>query len=80
MCNMYYLTCFHIFKQEELEQLARTPVFWDPPMITHTSDSHQIASQNKTESKLQIKKNCQKFKFCKNFTLNPPLEVAWLDA
>ena len=33
-------------------------------MITHTSDSHQIPSQNKT--KLQILKNCQKFKFCKN--------------
>ena len=26
-------------------------------MITHTSDSHQIPSQNKTKSKLQIKKN-----------------------
>ena len=33
------------------------------PMITHTSDSHQIPSQNKTKSKLQILKNCQKFKF-----------------
>ena len=27
--------------------------------------SHQIPSQNKTKSKLQILKNCQKFKFCK---------------
>ena len=43
---------------------TRTPVFWDTPcrpMIIHTSDSHQIPSQNKT--KLQILKNCQKFKF-----------------
>ena len=36
-------------------------------MITHTSDSHQIPSQNKTKSKLQILKNCQKFKFCKKY-------------
>ena len=44
---------------------TRTPAFWDTPrrpMITHTSDSHQIPSQNKTKSKLQILKNCQKFK------------------
>ena len=37
--------------------LTIMPVFWDiprRPMITHTSDSHQIPSQNKT--KLQIKK------------------------
>ena len=32
-------------------------------MITHTSDSHQIPSQNNTKSKLQILKNCQNFKF-----------------
>ena len=32
-------------------------------MITHTSDSHQIPSHNKTKSNLQIKKNCQKFQF-----------------
>ena len=38
---------------------TRTPAFWDTPrcpMITHTSDSHQITSQNKTKSKLQILK------------------------
>ena len=29
-------------------------------MITHTSDSHQIPSQNKTESKLEIKKKLPK--------------------
>ena len=36
---------------------TRTPAFWDTPhrhMITHTNDSHQIPSQNKT--KLQIYK------------------------
>ena len=41
------------------------PAFWDTPhrpMITHTSDSHQIPSQNKTKSKFQILKNS---KFCK---------------
>ena len=41
-------------------------------MITHTNDSHQIPRENKTKSKLQIKKkNCQKFKFrnyARNFT------------
>ena len=47
---------------------TRMPAFWDTPhrpMITHTIGSHQIPSQNKTKSKLQILKNCQKFKFCK---------------
>ena len=42
---------------------TRTPAFWDTPrrpMITHTSDSHQIQSENKT-SKLHILNNCQKF-------------------
>ena len=45
--------------------LTRMPAFWDTPrcpMITHTSDSHQIPSQKKTKSKLQILKNCQKLK------------------
>ena len=45
---------------------TRTPAFWDTPhrsMITHTSDSHQIPSQNKTKSKLQILINCQKFEY-----------------
>ena len=32
-------------------------------MITHSSDSLQIPSQNKKKSKLQILKYCQKFKF-----------------
>ena len=36
---------------------TRMPAFWDTPchpMIIHTSDSHQIPSQKKTKSKLQI--------------------------
>ena len=45
----------------------KTPAFWDTPrrsMITHTGDSHQVPSQNKTKSsKLQTLKNCQKLKF-----------------
>ena len=59
------------------------PAFWDTPrrpMITHTSDSHQIPSQKKTKSKLQILKNCQKFKFwnfASNFIRDKPSEVAW---
>ena len=32
-------------------------------MFTHTSDSHQIPSQKKTKSKLQILNNCQKSNF-----------------
>ena len=46
---------------------TRTPAFWDPPpppppppMITHTSDSRQIPSQNKTKSKLQVLKKLRK--------------------
>ena len=50
---------------------TRTPAFLDThrhPMITHTSDSHQIPIQNKTKSKLQILKKMPKnqiLKFCK---------------
>ena len=49
---------------------TRTPAFWDTslrPMITHTSDSHQIPNQKKTKSKLQILRklpNIQILKFC----------------
>ena len=42
------------------------PALWDTSrrhMITHTSDPHQIPSQNKTTP--QILRNCQKFKFSK---------------
>ena len=62
----------------KLEQLER--LYPPRPMITHTSDSHQIQSKNKTKSKLQISKNCQKFKFenfARNFRRNTPSEVAW---
>ena len=57
---------------------TRTPAFWDTPhhpMITYTCDSHQIQCQEKTKSKLQIKKNCQNFKlwnFARNFTRDTP--------
>ena len=59
-----------------LTRTTRTPAFWDTPrcpMITHTSNSHQIPSQNKTKSKLNFFRNCQKFKFwnfARNFTSN----------
>ena len=47
-------------------------------MITHTSDSHQIPSQNKTKSKLQIlKKIVKNSNFERNFTLDTPSAVAW---
>ena len=50
-------------------------------MITHTSDSDQIPSQNKTKSKFQIQKKLPKiliFKFCKKlYTRDIPSEVAW---
>ena len=51
-----------------LLESTRTPAFWDTPYcptITHTSDSHQIPSQNKTKSKLQIQKD---WNFARNFT------------
>ena len=40
----------------ELEQLEhlRSEIPPTRPMITHSSDSHQIPSQKKTKSKLQI--------------------------
>ena len=54
---------------------TRTPAFWDTHhhhhMITHTSDSHQIPSQNKTKSKFfknfKILPKIIILKFCKNF-------------
>ena len=61
-----YLLCRSIFSNSEITRATRTPAFWDTPrcpMITYTSDSHQIPSQNKTKSKLYILKNCQKFTF-----------------
>ena len=66
----------------EPTRTTRMSVFWEylqPPMITHTIDSYQIPSQNKTKSKLQIWKIWQKLKFlnfAKIFTWNTPSEVA----
>ena len=57
---------------------TRMPAFWDTPcrpMITHTSDSHQIASQNKT--KLQIKKIAKNWNFERNVTHDTTSEVSW---
>ena len=48
-------------------------------MITHTSDSHQIPSQNKTKSKLQILKQLPKIqlldKMCK-YEIDPTNTVS----
>ena len=54
-------------KLEQLERLRseNTP---NRLMITHTMDSYQIPCHNKTKSKLQIPRICQKFKFY-NFTI-----------
>ena len=66
-------------KLEQLERLLseNTPC---RPMITHTMDSYQIPCHNKTKSKLQIQKICQKFKFWNLaiiFTRDTPSEDAW---
>ena len=48
-------------------------------MLTHTIDSYQIPGQNDIKSKLQILKNCQKYKFwnfAKHFTQDTHSEVA----
>ena len=70
-----YMFC----NQTQLEQLERLhSEIPPPPMITHTSDSYHIPSQNKT--KLEISKNCQKFKFwnfARKFTRDTPSEVGW---
>ena len=45
--------------QGEVTRTTRAPVFWDTPscpMITHTSDSHKIPSQNKTSQSYKFKK------------------------
>ena len=51
------------------------------PMITHTSDSHQISSQKKTKVKVKNLKKLPKIQnFARNFTCDTPSEVAWYDA
>ena len=55
----------------QLERLRSEIPFWD---------SHQIQSQNKTKSKLQFLKKLPKIqilKFCKEFHIDTPSEVAW---
>ena len=49
-------------------------------MITHTITSDPKSKQNKTKSKLQIKKIAKNSNFARNFTRDTPSEVAWLDA
>ena len=56
-----YINCIYLTQLECLHSEIRP----NRPMITHTSDSHQIPSENKTKSKLQILEYCQKLKFCK---------------
>ena len=53
--------------ESQLEQLERLRSENTPrcPMMTHTMHSYQIPCHNKTKSKLQIPKICQKFKFRK---------------
>ena len=62
----------------QLEQVERLhSEICPPPMITHTSGSHQIPSQSQ---RYKIKKNYQKFtfwNFARNFTHDTPSEVAW---
>ena len=50
---------FNETTQNQLERIERlhSEITRRRPMITHTGDSHQIPSQNKTKSKLQILKN-----------------------
>ena len=51
-------------------------------MITHTSDSHQIPSQKKMKSKLQIKKKLpisQILKFCKKLNMKHTfINIKWI--
>ena len=56
---------------------TRTPAFWDTPhhpMITHTSDSHQIPRQS-----YKFKRIAKKSIFVRNLKRDTPSEVAWLD-
>ena len=62
MARCHQTTNNHLSQIEQLECL-RSENTTRCPMITHTIDSYQIPSQNKTNSKLHILKNCQKFKF-----------------
>ena len=56
-------TGIFFFQVLDWTRTTRTQAFWDTaqsPMITLTSGSHQIPSQNKTKSKLQMLKKLPK--------------------
>ena len=56
-----------VFELEQLERLRSEIPSATPSVITHTSDSHQIPSQNKGKSKTQILKKLPKIQimeFC----------------
>ena len=85
--DMYYMTTMWPHKMGDLPGITRAtrmPAFWDTPrhpMITHTSDSHQIPSQNKTKSKLQISKKLPKIqilKFCKKLYTRHTFWSCWI--
>ena len=65
------LSIFHSVDDEfilAITRTTRTPAFWDIPrcaVITHTSDSHQIPSQNKTKIKATKFKNLPKIQILK---------------
>ena len=74
LCKQLYCMIYHSLLGKsntefifQLEQLEACVLRYRPhPMITHTSDSHQIPSQNKTKSKLQILKKLPKNQILKN--------------
>ena len=82
MLAIYWIYDFFYQSIEKLEQLERLRSEDTPHrlMITHTTESYWIPSQNKTKSKLQIYKIRRNFKFL-NFetgiTRDTPSEVAW---
>ena len=58
ICSMWYqMKCKFAETNHQLEQLECLLRYPRHPMITHPSDSHQIASQNKTEVKVTNFKN-----------------------
>ena len=80
MCFLKPLTsaCLNVVKLEQLERLgSEIPPLPRCPMITHTSDSHQISSQKKTKVKVKNLKKLPKIQnFARNFTCDTPSEVA----
>ena len=76
-----YFSTHWTLRVQNTEWNVMSPMRNEPSKYGTTSDSHQIRSQNKIKSKLQMLKNCQKIqilKFCKNFIRDTtPSEVAW---